>query len=116
MKKTLFTLTIALCVLAAASVASSVAKNSNNHSAPETIEGYFVDEACVDKKAMWTNKECVLDCVKKGSELLLRTEGGKQYKLDQSGQSKGLDFAGEKVEVTGSVSGDTISVTSIKGQ
>lgn len=114
MRKTLFTLTMAMCVAAVASVASSIAKNSNNQTATETIVGYIVDKPCSGNKAMLTNKACVQSCVKKGALLVLVEEDGRVYALDQTGQDKAGEFAGEKVKVSGSVSDDSISVTSIE--
>ena len=43
---------------------------------------------------------------------MLATTDGHVYNLDP--QDKGVEFAGEKVKVTGNVSGDSISVTSIE--
>lgn len=111
MRKTLFTLTMAFCVAAVALGASSVAKNSNSHTAPESIVGYIVDKPCSGHQAMWTNEACVVKCFKEGADAVLVTEEGKVYKLDQ--QDKAKEFPGKKVTVTGSVSGDSISVTSI---
>ena len=113
MRKTLFALTMALCVAAVASVASSVAKNSIKPTAPEeTISGFIIDKHCSGKKAMFGNESCAKECIAKGSLAVLATEDGKVYALDP--QDKAIEFAGEKVEVTGSVSGETISITSIK--
>lgn len=115
MRKKLFTLTLALCVAAVASVAASIAKNSNNQTAPETsIVGYISDKACAKdaaKAESESHKACAESCIKKGSEAVLVSDG-KIYKLDQ--QEKAVAFAGDKVKVTGSVSGDSISVTSIE--
>lgn len=113
MRKTFFTLTMALCVAAVASVASSIAKNSNNQTAPdETIVGYIIDKQCSTNKAMWGNEECAKRCIGRGAPAVLACEDGKVYALDP--QDKVKEFAGKKVEVTGSVSGESISVTSIK--
>ncbi len=114
MKKTFFTLTMALCLVAVALGASSIAKNSNSRTALDSIEGYIVDKNCSSNKAMWTNESCVAKCLKGGDVAVLVTEEGRVYRLDQAGQEKAVAFAGKKVEVTGSVSGDSISVTSIK--
>ena len=112
MRKTLFTLTMALCVAAVASVASSIAKNANNQTAPESIVGRLVDKKCSANKAMWENRECVLKCVKDGQPLVLVTDDGRIYELDR--QDKAFEFAGDKVKVSGSVSDSSISVTSIE--
>jgi|SRR5215470_9978580 len=115
MRKTLFTVTMALCVAAVVSVASSIAKNSNNPTAPETIVGVISCKECVAEKGATVSDEheaCAKQCIKHGSEAVLATEGGHVYKLDQ--QDKAREFAGKKVKVTGSVSGESISVTSIE--
>ena len=112
MRKTLFALTMALCVAAIASVASSVAKNSNKQTADETIEGYIIDKHCSAIKAMIGNEGCAKRCIAEGQPAVLATEDGKVYAL--APQDRAIECAGEKVEVTGSVSGDTISITSIK--
>ena len=115
MRKTFFTLTLALCVAAVASVASSIAKNSNNQTAPDqTIEGFLMDKKCSANKAMIGNEACAKRCIAGGAEAVLATEDGKVYALDP--QDKAKEFAGKYVEVTGSVSGDSISVTSIKAR
>ena len=116
MRKILFTLTMALCVGAVASVASIVAKNSNDRTAADSIVGYISDKVCAKKEgakaASDAHKGCAECCVKKGSDVVLVTTDGKIYELDQ--QDKAKEFAGDKVKVTGSVSGDSISVTSIE--
>ena len=113
MRKTLFTLTMALCVAAVASVASSIAKNSNNQTAPdETIAGFIMDKNCSVNKAMIGNEECAKRCIGRGAPAVLACEDGKVYALDP--QDKAKEFAGKYVEVTGSVNGESISITSIK--
>ena len=112
MRKTFFMLTVALCVAAVASVASSIAKNSNNQTAPDSIVGYIIDKPCSANKAMLGNEACAAKCFRDGAEAVLVTEDGKIYKLDQ--QDKAKEFPGKKVKVPGSVSDDSISVTSIE--
>ena len=115
MRKTLFTLTMILCVAAVASVASIVAKNSNNLTASDqTIKGFIMDKHCSNSKAMFGNEECALKCLSKGDEAVLVSEDEKVYRLDQ--QEKSREFGGKHVEVTGNVDGDSIKVTSIKRQ
>lgn len=113
MRKAFFTLMMALCVAAAASVASSVAKNSKPPA--DSIKGVISDSHCGAKHASASDedKQCVAHCLKGGQEAVLLSDG-KVYKLDQTGQDKAKEFAGEKVTVTGSVSGENISVTSIE--
>ena len=115
MRKTLFTLTMVLCVAAVASVASIVAKNSNNRTAPDvTIKGFIMDKTCSNTKPMFGNEECALKCLSKGDAAVLVSEDEKVYRLDQ--QDKAREFGGKHVEVTGKVDGDSISITSIKRQ
>lgn len=88
-----------------------------------TFTGEVMDEACADDgghqamfKKMGTNdpKQCTLACVKGGSKYVLYESGKTYYKLDD--QKKPEAFAGQKVQVTGSLnkSTKTIHVTEIK--
>ena len=55
--------------------------------------------------------QCTRECVKQGSDYAL-VANGKVYTL--KGDTKQLDkYAGQSVTVTGSVSGNTVTVTSI---
>ena len=76
------------------------------------FNGYIIDEACSSKPAMKGNEACARKCIKGGSAAVLLTPEAKVYKLDD--QSKVTEHAGHKVVVTGSLSGDTIKVESIK--
>jgi hypothetical protein len=58
-----------------------------------------------------SDKDCTLECVKGGSKFILIDSSGKIYQL--SDQKKPVAFAGAKVKVTGTLNGDTITVTSI---
>jgi len=81
---------------------------------PTTFTGVITDEMCGnDHKMMNVTPEskCVTDCVKAGSKYVLLTNA-KIYKLtDQTAQAK---FPGQKVKVTGTLSGDTITVKSVE--
>jgi len=120
MRKTLVTLTLALFVLAAASVAplSGIAQKSNNKAVQErTLVGFISDNHCGLKhmKGMGDDKSCTLMCVKQGGKFVLADRDHKRvYQLDKTGQEKARDFAGQKVKVTGRVSGRSIRVTSIE--
>ncbi len=64
---------------------------------------------------MGDDKSCALMCVKGGSKFVLADRNHKVvYRLDNTGQEKAREFAGQKVKVTGRVTGKTIKVTSIK--
>jgi hypothetical protein len=58
-----------------------------------------------------SDKDCTLGCIKEGAKYILIDPSGKIYQL--SDQKTPGQFAGAKVKVTGSLSGDTISVVSI---
>jgi hypothetical protein len=76
------------------------------------LTGYVIDKNCASKKAMWGNEACAQSCVKKGAPAVIATEDGKVYAV--ANQDKVLDSLGKKVTVTGKVSGDTITVDSVK--
>jgi len=46
--------------------------------------------------------------------VLTDTDHKRVYQLDKTGQEKAREFAGQKVKVTGRVSGKTIRVTAIE--
>lgn len=119
MSKTLVRLTLAFIVLAAASIAplSSIAQNSNNKAVQErTLVGFISDNHCGLKHmaGMGDDKSCTLMCVKNGKFVLADRDNKKVYQLDKTGQEKAREFAGQKVKLTGRVSGRTIRVTSIE--
>jgi hypothetical protein len=60
-----------------------------------------------------SDKECTLECVKAGSKYVLAdVDHGKVYQLND--QKKPEEFAGQRVRVTGTLKGDTITVTAIE--
>jgi hypothetical protein len=78
----------------------------------QTFAGSIGDSMCGAKHSMGgSDKDCTLECVKGGSKYILIDPSGKIYQL--SDQKKPEQFAGAKVKVTGTLSGDTITVTSI---
>jgi hypothetical protein len=119
MKKTLLRLMMVSLVLAAASVAplTSIAQNSSIKAAQErTLTGFISDNHCGLKhmSGMGDDKSCTLMCVKNGKFVLADRDHKRVYQLDKTGQEKARDFAGQKVKVTGRLSGKTIRVTSIE--
>ena len=81
----------------------------------KTFVGNISDSMCGLKHMMpgKSDKECTLECVKAGSKYVLADPAdGKVYQL--SDQKKPEAFAGQKVKVTGTLKGDTITVTAIK--
>jgi hypothetical protein len=78
----------------------------------KTFVGSIGDSMCGAKHTMGgSDKDCTLGCVKEGAKYILIGPGEKIYQL--SDQKKPEQFAGAKVKVTGTLSGDTISVASI---
>ena len=88
-----------------------------------TFKGEIMDEACADDgghesmyKKMGTNdpKVCTEACIKGGSKYVLFNADKTFYEL--SDQKKPASFAGQKVEVTGTLNKETktIHVTDIK--
>ena len=81
----------------------------------KTFVGNISDSMCGLKHMMpgKSDKECTLECVKAGSKFVLADlASGKVYEL--SDQKKPEEFAGQKVKVTGTLKGDTISVAAIE--
>ena len=89
-----------------------------------TFNGEIMDSQCaktgshqemMTKHAIKTEKACTLGCVKNGGKFVLYDPDSKMtYQLDD--QKKPMQFAGEKVKVTGKYdsSTETIHVTDIQ--
>jgi hypothetical protein len=94
---------------------SSVAQKTKP--AEKTLIGYVSDNHCGLKHVagMGDDKSCTLMCVDKGGKFVLADRDHKRvYQLDKMGQEKAREFAGQKVKVTGRVSGKKIRVTAIE--
>ena len=119
MRNILLRLTLVLLVMGVLSVVpvSSIAQNSNKKAVQETaIIGFISDNHCGLKhmKGMGDDKSCTLMCVKNGKFVLADREHKRVYSLDKTGQDKAREFAGQKVKITGRVTGKTIRVTAIE--
>jgi hypothetical protein len=81
--------------------------------AEKTLIGYVSDNHCGLKHmaGMGDDKSCTLMCVKNGKFVLADRDHKRVYQLDKAGQDKAREFAGQKVKVTGRLSGKTIRVT-----
>jgi hypothetical protein len=80
-----------------------------------TFVGNISDSMCGLKHMMpgKSDKDCTLECVRAGSKYVLAdVANGKVYQL--SDQKKPEEFAGQRVKVTGTLKGDTISITAIE--
>ena len=75
--------------------------------------GVVSDSGCGVKHARASEAaaKCVAGCVEKGAKYVLVSHG-KVYQLDA--QDKFADFAGKRVKVTGSMSGDAITVDTVE--
>ena len=74
--------------------------------------GYVIDQKCSTNAAMRGNVDCANKCIKGGSPAVLVTDNGKIYKLTR--QAEVITHAGEKVSISGKMTGDTIDVETIK--
>lgn len=88
----------------------------NSRSAPERrLVGYISNAACgLQHMASMNEKDCTLMCVKNGKFVLADHEHQLVYQLDQTGQERAREFAGQKVKITGRLTGKTIRVTAIE--
>jgi hypothetical protein len=77
--------------------------------------GYISDAHCGAKhdKVSAANTKCVVDmCIKGGADPVFVHEG-KVLKFDADSMAKAKTFAGQEVKISGSLSGDTVTITSI---
>jgi hypothetical protein len=80
-----------------------------------TMKGWISDSSCGASNATGKaeSRECAERCIKSGAEPVFVSDADqKVYKL--AGASKVMDHLKHKVEVSGTVKGDTITVTEIK--
>jgi hypothetical protein len=113
--KALLRITLALLVISTA-LAVPVSANAQKKVRERTVVGYISDNHCGLKHmaGMGDDKSCTLMCVKDGKFVLADRDHKRVYNLDKAGQEKALEFAGQKVKVTGRLTGKTIRVTSIE--
>ena len=96
-------------------LAGSLSFAGSAKAATKAFIGNISDSMCGLKHMMpgKNDKDCTLECVKAGSKYVLAdVANGKVYQLND--QKKPEEFAGQKVKVTGTLKGDTISVTAIE--
>ena len=86
---------------------------SLSFAADKTLTGTVSDSHCAAKHSTASDAaaQCVEKCVSGGSSYVLVSKG-KVYQLTPQDQFKGM--GGKGVAVTGSVKGDTITVSSVK--
>ena len=78
--------------------------------------GYVSDANCGAKHANGTeaSMKCVSGCVKGKKAAAVFVVGDKVIKIDDASQAKVMDHLGHKVTVTGTLSGDTVTIDSVK--
>ena len=106
------TVALALATFLTASLISAARPASTT--AEVTVVGYISDAMCGVKhmSGMGDDKNCTLAC--KTALVLADRQHKKVYELNQAGQERAKEFAGQKVKVTGTLKGKTIAVTSIE--
>jgi len=80
----------------------------------ESFSGTISDSMCAAKHVAATDadKKCVQGCVKRGAAPVL-VVGDKVYKISDDSKEKVMSHLGDKVTVEGTLSGDTITITSV---
>jgi hypothetical protein len=109
-------LAFVLGVTMAAPVSSAIRNANARKAVTKTFVGYISDNHCGLKhmEGMESDKACVLMCVQNGKFVLADRDHKKVYQLDKVGQDKAGEFAGQRVKITGRVTGKTIRVISIE--
>ncbi len=103
---------VLLCT-AAFVFAASVGYTAPKAAASKSWAGYVTDSKCAMNAKARTNEACVKKCVAGGDKLVLYdTYNHKVYQLDP--QSAVSEHAGHHVRISGTMAGDTITVTSVK--
>jgi hypothetical protein len=74
--------------------------------------GWISDEKCGAKGANAAHADCAKHCIKAGLKPVLATDAGQVFKIANPDKVK--EFAGEKVEITGSESNGVIQVQEVK--
>jgi hypothetical protein len=105
---------LAICVSVSAAAQTSIG-------IVKTMTGKISDSNCKDKphstaehdgKKM-TDADCVGVCVKKGGKYVF-VSGGTVYQLSNQNSKQIASHAGQEVELTGELKGDTINATTMK--
>ena len=76
------------------------------------MTGVISDSKCGAAHEKKLNEACVKKCVGAGLAPVFVSDG-KVYKIHDASRTKVMDHLGQKVKVSGSVEGDTITIESI---
>jgi hypothetical protein len=107
---------ITLALVLGTALAVPLPSNAQKKVQEKTVVGYISDSHCGLKhmEGMESDKACVLMCVANGKFVLADRDHKKVYQLDKVGQDKAREFAGQKVKITGRITGKTIRVIAIE--
>ena len=106
---------LSLSMISAFATTVTAQKAKAKVSAPKSVIGYISDSSCgLQHMAGMDEKDCTLMCAKNGKFVLADRDGKVVYQLDSVGQEKAREFAGQKVKITGRISGKTIRVAAIE--
>jgi hypothetical protein len=80
------------------------------------ITGFIGDSMCGAKHKAGTEADakCASGCMKKGDKAVLVTKDGQVYKIDDASQAKVASSVGKTVTLSAKVTGDTLTVNSVK--
>jgi hypothetical protein len=78
-----------------------------------TVNGWVADSKCGAKGANAAAAECTKKCIKEGAKMVVVTDGDQKV-LTVDNPKKLEGHEGHHVAVTGTVSGDSIHVNSVK--
>ena len=106
---------LSLSMLSVVATTAPAQKAKAKTAAEKTIVGYISDSSCgLQHMAGMNEKDCTLMCAKNGKFVLADRDNKVVYQLNKVGQEKAAEFAGQKVKVTGRISGKSIRVTAIE--
>jgi len=77
------------------------------------LTGYIADSGCKHVDGTAEHIACTQKCVKEGAEVVLVTSDNKVLKIDKASLAKVQPHLGHKVNITGNVTGDTVSIDKI---
>lgn len=78
-----------------------------------TVKGWVTDQQCGAKGANAAAEACTKKCLAKGSKMVIVTDDDQKVLLVDNPDAL-MEHAGHHVAVTGTVSGDSIHVDSVK--
>ena len=78
-----------------------------------TVKGWVSDSVCGTKGANASAEACTKKCLEKGAKIVIVTDGDQKVLMVDNPDALN-DHAGHHVAVTGTVSGDSIHVDSVK--